>query len=135
MKKYTTLEAISAIAKDKNKVFETITCINTKEQITSFYNGSQLEIGWLRTRETLSLTETVMGYEWELIQEPVDFLTAVKAYSEGKTIRCELNGMVPQTYKPLNFGEYKSMKSQINSAISAKEILYGTWTIVEDSNE
>ena len=68
--------------------------------------------------------------EWELIQQPVDFLTAVKAYSKGKTIRCEI-GEETRIY------DYKvgyGMTNINHYAITVGEILNGTW-YVEDSHE
>jgi hypothetical protein len=61
----------------------------------------------------------------------VPFLEAVKAYSEGKTIRCEMSGMEIQRYTPNRYGSYKCLKSQLGATISANEILNGKWYIGE----
>jgi hypothetical protein len=75
--------------------------------------------------------------KWELLQQPIPFMEAVKAYSEGKTIYCMV-GSEPKTkytYNP-NMGScFKPMKAlENNEAIGALEMLKGIW-YVEDSNE
>ncbi len=54
---------------------------------------------------------------YELIQEPVTFMEAAQALSEGKTVRCNCNGRV-STYK-----------SRQVSQIALNYILHGTWYI------
>ncbi|CDV96384.1 Hypothetical protein DPCES_5386 [Desulfitobacterium hafniense] len=67
-------------------------------------------------------------YEWELVRVPVDFMTAIKAYAEGKKIRVvwgsdeRIYGTKDKAYPILdNRGE----------GISVEEILNGVW-FVED---
>ena len=71
-----------------------------------------------------------LNSEWELVQQPIPFMEAVKAYSEGKTIRCESDCGSWQ-YKKEFSDEIKDTK---HTAISTHEILEGTW-YVEDSHE
>jgi hypothetical protein len=75
----------------------------------------------------------MLSDEWELIQQPIPFMEAVKAYSEGKTIRCEL-GMQTSTY-PSNGIPDCMVDKEHNLAVSCREIMEGKWFIVEDSNE
>jgi hypothetical protein len=78
-----------------------------------------------------------MFWEWELIQQPVPFIEAVKAYSEGKTIRCELQDR-KHTYRPnehtrlaRDYG-YEFKGAVLNVGVSTKEIIEGQWFIEED---
>jgi hypothetical protein len=72
--------------------------------------------------------------EWELVQQPIPFMEAVKAYSEGKTIRCEWEGRTNNWVSIYKNGSlYKDMK-ECDGPICAKEILNGKW-YVEDSHE
>ena len=74
--------------------------------------------------------------EWTLVQEPVSFMEAIKAYHEGKTIRCEY---VEEEfiYEPT---EEKKVSEQIGfiirdcdfSSVCTGEILEGKWYIEED---
>lgn len=57
--------------------------------------------------------------DWELIREPVTFMEAAQAISDGKTIMCDCNGKV-STYEP---GKV--------SQIALNYILHGTWYIDE----
>lgn len=64
--------------------------------------------------------------DWELVQEPVDFMTAIKAYAEGKRIRVvwssdeRIYGTKDKAYPILdNRGE----------GISVEEMLDGLWYI------
>ena len=74
----------------------------------------------------------LVNTEWELIQQPVDFLTAVKAYAEGKTIRCESKTGFTYKYKPHTKGDYFVDTS--GDAPCIGEIFEGTW-YVENSHE
>jgi len=76
-----------------------------------------------------------LSIEWELVQQPIPFLEAVKAYSEGKTIRCEWGNGLRSVYKngtmvkaliEITFG--------VKIPICPKEILQGVW-YMEDDNE
>lgn len=80
--------------------------------------------------------------QWTLIPpkpHPVQFMEAVKAYSEGKVAECELVGNETRYYNPSNSifrslgGVYRQgMRDQFNDPVSAKEILCGKWFIKED---
>jgi hypothetical protein len=67
---------------------------------------------------------------WELIQQPVDFLTAVKAYAEGKTIRCERCTTITK-YNPNGEYTYDLNDTRTQRAICADEIINGRWYVEE----
>jgi hypothetical protein len=71
-----------------------------------------------------------MFWEWELLQQPIPFMEAVKAYSEGKTIRCELGGETRIYDYKVGYG----MTNTQRYAITVGEIFNGTW-YAEDRNE
>jgi hypothetical protein len=58
----------------------------------------------------------------EIKPEPVPFMDAVRAYSEGKTIRCEWGGDVYR-YTGDRMIDHRA------DAVCPDEILHGTWTI------
>jgi hypothetical protein len=132
MKKYKTWEAIKMLVENPKLKFKNTVEINGINLIG--VNG--LVICWFTddgapiSRFTPKLNEL----DWELIQEPVDFLTAVKAYSEGKTIRCEYNGEVTKYENGKNC-MYRLMvinhKNASTRTVEANEILYGTWYVEE----
>ena len=74
--------------------------------------------------------------KFELVQEPVTFQEAVKAFAEGKTIRCELEGVGEycDTYKRdglSNIGGY-DVQNVNGVAVGSTEILNGRWFIKEE---
>lgn len=68
-----------------------------------------------------------VGSEWALIREPVDFMTAIKAYRDGRTITCEYTGFSKtRKYDPSISGV---LKDDRNIGLSCQEILDGKWYI------
>jgi hypothetical protein len=120
MKKYLTSEAIAMLEKNPNLEF-----VNSKgmELRVSFGAARFFEGGKNISRFGIGLVE------WELIQEPVDFLTAVEAYSEGKTIRCEDSKWGSHTYKIDEFSD--EIKDTKGIAVSTHEVLKGVWYVEE----
>jgi hypothetical protein len=64
---------------------------------------------------------TRVGENWTIIQQSVTFLEAVKAYSEGKTIRYELDGCYRE-FCPCGLKNAKA-------SFLTQEILNGKWFI------
>ncbi|MEQ8198768.1 MAG: hypothetical protein ABRQ27_12290 [Clostridiaceae bacterium] len=73
-------------------------------------------------------------YEWELVQEPIEFKKAVEAFNKGYTIRCELGADEVTRYNPKSSVDF--LMDNTGDSICAKEILEGKWFIdYEISNE
>jgi hypothetical protein len=76
--------------------------------------------------------------KWTLLPEPpkpVDFLTAVKAYAEGKTIVCNIDShdwvYSPDASKMCDYG-FKLCTKDGRCPVAVGEILRGNWFIKED---
>lgn len=63
--------------------------------------------------------------------KPVPFMEAVKAYHNGKTIRCTHIFFGEREYKRQNDAG-SLMKDDIHMPISSDEILYGQWYIIDE---
>lgn len=85
--------------------------------------------GYITNEYNHALCGLNVDSEYELIPEPVDFITAIKAYVEGKTIKSETD-TVQTTYVPNEcccLG-YKLIDEN-RSPIATEEILKGKWYI------
>lgn len=146
MKKYSTSEAIAMLEKNPKLVFEAEVrvCgdIGTGKRVRMWVNSChEIQIDGVSVGVRYGLNT---NDEWELVQQPVDFITAVKAYSEGKTIRCERNGriegwLIPDMAKSKIVGEKCWVKLFLNPTkmdrnLSTTNILQDSW-YVEESNE
>jgi hypothetical protein len=85
-------------------------------------NGMTL-VGVKGDDATKLLVSVTTRTELEEIQEPVDFMTAVKANYEDKTIICRYGEEITK-YRPKAF-----LCDQDNDPISSSEILFGKWYI------
>ena len=131
MKKYRTSEAIAMLEN------------NPEAKLTAKIAGQTCEIrvdneGYVMTHfsGTFEGFEGNIGIntEWELIQQSIPFMEAVKAYSEGKTIRCEWNGRSKKWESEYKNGSLYKGIEEYDGAVCPEEILNGKW-YVEDSNE
>lgn len=139
MKKYKTSEAIAMMEKNPKLEFA---CGDIKNGNYDKLNNKRGYLYWGRYVNHELMQEALSGYmfngnvafhyEWELIQQPVPFMEAVKAYAEGKTMRCEGTKWKVRTYEHCEFSS--EIKDTMGVAISPEEILEGTW-YAEDSNE
>lgn len=69
---------------------------------------------------------------WELLQEPMTFVEAIKALKEGKTVRCEIeDDHFARVYKPTVDALVKDSNGE---GLTIHEILDGKW-YVEVGNE
>lgn len=139
MKKYSTSEAIAMLEKNPRAKLTTTLGGNKYELLVDGKNNNYFVFNvYTKYGEKISSSTGGGGFnyniptdlKWELIQQSVDFLTAVKAYSEGKTIRCEDSKCKTRIYEPCEFSN--EMKDTIGLAVSPEEILEGKW-YVEDS--
>lgn len=73
--------------------------------------------------------------KWELIPQEIPFLEAVKAFSEGKTIRCEYN-CYSYTYIPNEntkvVGDFGHLfLSTCGCRLTTRDVLEGRWYIID----
>jgi hypothetical protein len=134
MKKYKTWEITKALTENPNHefkrvsdgmIFRTSKQIENGKEVARYISQITSPKGWA---DCVTLSD-----EWELIQQPIPFMEAVKACSEGKTIYCTTKDGSSFTYAHRG-GLYGSLEERDGSGLSANEILNGVW-YVEDSNE
>jgi hypothetical protein len=138
-KKYLTSEAIAMLEKNPSAKFTTKILKDTCEMRADHQ-------GYILTHFSGKLEgfegNVQIDTEWELIQQSIPFMEAVKAYSEGKPVDCEICGKVWH-YNPNSIPKDSSLgyhlvvtnKCGTSPSITTEEILRGKWTIAEDSNE
>ena len=78
-------------------------------------NGNTKSLGLLLK---VASSQRLPADNWGLIQEPVDFMTAYKAWQDGKTIRLQTRD-----------GEFKFAKGIKDFYVSMSDIEYGRWFI------
>ncbi|MEY7998646.1 hypothetical protein AB8U03_00270 [Clostridium sp. Mt-5] len=79
-----------------------------------------------------ALSDFSLNSKFRLVNEPVDKMTAFKAFSEGKSIYCLLRGS-RYDYKPDLVSQFVELRTQADEPISVQEILYGKWFIEEEN--
>lgn len=91
-------------------------------------NGANAKILLGDGKYEFGFNDYVAGLKLQVIQKPVSFMEAVKAFSKRKVIECELNGE-----KFIYGDEYKNQLMDSNElAVGPNEILNGKWYIKED---
>jgi hypothetical protein len=135
MEKYKTWEITKALTENPNHEFKRVSdgmIFRTSKQIE---NGKEVARYISQITSSKGWADCVtLSDEWELIQQPIPFMEAVKAYSEGKTIRCEIKDLT-YTYEPVEEVEVGNkldgyMLAEVgneNEAVSTDEILNGKW--------
>ena len=136
MKKYSTSEAIAMLEKNPKLVFEdeVRVCgdIGTGKRVRMWVNSChEIKIDGVSVGVRYGLNT---NDEWELIQQPIPFMEAVKAYSEGKTIRCERRNMSFKFDPRGNISKLNIFETDNGAILSCIDVIEGTW-YVEDSNE
>ena len=121
--KYKTIGMLAVYAGDLESKFKCIEGnIITTGMSVFIKNGC---LSW-EDGKVFLITKDTFEFEWELVQEPVSFMEAVKAYAEKKTIKCiSKYGEREYHYCCTNTG----MVDNIGSAMSPEEILHGKWYI------
>jgi hypothetical protein len=143
MKKYSTSEAIAMLEKNPRAKLKTTLGGNKYELLVDGKNNNYFVFNvYTKYGEKISSSTGGGGFnyniptdlKWELIQQPVPFMEAVKAYSEGKTVECECEYMEKRIYEPKTY-KTPTMKDQYGDNPSIKEMLEGKWYIKEVPNE
>lgn len=132
------LKTIDILARAKELTGKKFKCtksiVNTSLQgrtaiLELFQNGGELYYGL--TIGNYKVSDLTGFEEWEKVQEPVDFMEAMKAYRDDKTIYCLLED-TKYTYNPSDTGRLDTVYDQCNDGLSLEEILDGKWYIKED---
>jgi hypothetical protein len=126
MKKYKTWEAFKMLEENPKNKF---TCFDNKRQmmlVLSVCDDGFVSITYDKNKSQLNSN---INDEWALVQEPVDFIEAMKAYREGKNIYC-LWGGYKYFYVHDKYGN--KLIDIAGTTISISEILEGKWYIQED---
>ena len=101
--------------------------VSLVDNILCWKSGNRFEFNTKTDRERgTENAGTIEVYEWELVREPVDFMTAVKAYEMGKTIKCDTEAISTRIYKP---GLNNILVDQFRAPITTDEIINGKWLI------
>lgn len=130
MKKYKTWEAIKMLNENPKLMFQALSFVINKpiekylklddvDKIVKCISSSNLYNEFIYADQL-----------WILVSQPVDFMEAVKAYDEGKTIRCELNGLARIYGK----STCRLLVDNFGAAVDTSEILKGKW-FIEDGEE
>jgi hypothetical protein len=131
MKKYTTWEAIKMLSE------------NSKLEFNLYTNGEEHTDKSLRTIGSTVTVKAMGTYndhlrietEWVLVQQPVSFMEAVKAYHEGKTIySISIDNSVRNTYsKQSAVSNY--LIDACGNTITSHEILSYKWFIEDGEGD
>jgi hypothetical protein len=131
MKKYKTSEVIAMLEENPKLKFKngaTALYVNASGYLEGENNGKCSLDGNIKIfihKHDIGIFKTD---EWELIQQPIPFLEAVKAYAAGKkTIRCESSiGIKRYEYQGIS---NSPILDELGNAVSHLEILQGTWFV------
>jgi len=124
MKKYKTWEAIKILTEVPGLRFR-YSCelsLNEKVEVDIFVDNYRLI--------NFNCAYLDPEFEWEMVEEPIEFRKAVEAFNKGYTIRCHLGNEVNR-YNPKS--PVDILKGKTGEAISVEEILEGKWFIEEEA--
>lgn len=132
MKKYKTWEVIKMLEENPKLKFEAAEELGEEKTISIKNN----RICWGgKDRFPLYVLIGKKATEWTLVQEPVSFMEAVKAYGKGKTINCECQNdvfhYIPK-YAEEDQANWNDLLANGEFQITSYEILNGKWYIEED---
>lgn len=117
-----TWEVIKVLTDDPSKKFERVGD-KVKFKLSSKIDAGQVIGHYLEGLNT-SYESIRLDDDWELVREPVDFMTAVKELKNGKTI---------ESHSPFGKRRYKPfqdvLEDQHGTSVSSHEILEGKWYI------
>ena len=129
MKKYKTWEVIKMLTENPKLKFE------ARNDIGTILKNENRGVRFYENGENVQRYGVMIYEEWTLVQESVSFMEAIKAYHEGKPVRCELEGEInfKDRFKRSvgeNSGGY-DVENIFGVAIGTREILEGKWFIEE----
>ena len=134
MKEYTTLEIIEEIMQDHKLEFEANSTFIPNKICMGLFN----RIVWKHNNQVLPMSVNVFNTKWTKVQQPVSFMDAVKAYHEGKKIKCVLDDFElifnfdRNTTKRYGRSILGTLTTTYDySSITTREILEGAWYIEE----
>lgn len=81
---------------------------------------------WVDSRCVFSINHRTLKLKWRKAPEPVEFMTALRAYNDGKTIICK-SGSNKSVYSRKH--SYFGLVDDDKNAIVPVEILDGEWYI------
>jgi hypothetical protein len=118
-----TYEMIEALYKNPKLRFA-----SSKEEKQVFAKTSPFCIGYMQDGRfnLLETCERDLLADWEVINEPVTFMTAIHSFCEGKTIKCELNNSGARIY---NHDITGKIIDHLGDCITCYEIVNGKWYI------
>lgn len=119
MKKYTFIEAVKKLKENPRLVFSNTDVPKTKLRINAD--------GWI-TDGTGDYSYVNLNTEWYIDNPPVDFIEAVRAHRDGKTIYCT-DGFSKYTYESHEMNDVLEDKDGVG--LSADEILNYRWFVKE----
>jgi hypothetical protein len=117
LKKYTFIEAVKKIKENTRLVLSNVNDPERKLKINAE--------GWI-TDGSGDYSYVNLNTEWYIENPPVDFIEAVKAYREGKTIYCT-DGFCKYAYEP----KKNALEDTSGVGLSADEILNYKWFLKE----
>lgn len=121
-KTYKTWEAIKMLTENPKLIFtQAYVCKNIK-----FLTSNEQLLIECESKHIAYNNLLYADAEWELVQEPVNFMTAVEAFDRGKNIYCELPNGTKTKYQ---FKEYMGLMDGYRNPIGSYEILKGKWYI------
>lgn len=140
-RKFECIEVIEEITKDCNE-FEAYLVGTILKYLWRFKNKNGLEdlkkAQWYLNK----LIEKLMSKEYNILEaikmpvgtefeKPVSFMKAIKAYTNGKDIKCEFNSSSPIIYKNKYCEDecVNILHDNYGNGISVEEILNGEWYI------
>jgi hypothetical protein len=120
-KRYRVVDGSTLVAGDVNRLYGEFV-VNTKDS-SALFNSPDKAFG-------LAIYANTILEEILPEQKLVTFMEAVKAYSEGKTVKCHFEGTDrgEMTYKNKSH-LCGAMKDDSDIGISPKEIIDGIWTV------
>lgn len=123
--KLKTWEMIKALSENPNQVFVR-SGDNRRFKTSTKIEDGKIVSYYVSDLHAIASECIALDDEWELVRESVDFMTAIKAFSEGKIIACK-SYFGLRTYTS-TFSKNALIDYQ-NASLTWQEILHGQWYI------